>query len=49
MDFSKEEIDSEMRRPKKKVAVMVGYSGSGYKGLQLYVTHVVRAALQIFT
>ena len=34
-DFSKEEIDAEERRPKRKVAVMIGYSGSGYKGMQL--------------
>ncbi|KAL8647964.1 MAG: hypothetical protein Q9226_006210 [Calogaya cf. arnoldii] len=33
--FSKEEIDAEGRKPKKKVAVMLGYSGSGYKGMQL--------------
>ncbi|MCJ1354453.1 MAG: tRNA pseudouridine synthase 1 [Icmadophila ericetorum] len=35
VDFSKEEIENEERRPKKKVAVMIGYSGSGYKGMQL--------------
>jgi tRNA pseudouridine38-40 synthase len=34
-EFSKEEIDAEERRPKKKVAVLIGYSGSGFKGLQL--------------
>lgn len=34
--FSKEEIDAEGRKPKKKVALMLGYSGSGYKGLQMY-------------
>jgi len=33
--FSKEEIESEERRPKRKVAVMIGYSGTGYKGMQL--------------
>ncbi|CAL8581024.1 tRNA pseudouridine synthase 1, variant 2 [Xanthoria parietina] len=33
--FSKEEIEAEGRKPKKKVAVMLGYSGSGYKGMQL--------------
>ncbi|KAL8910717.1 MAG: hypothetical protein Q9171_004010 [Xanthocarpia ochracea] len=33
--FSKEEIAAEDRKPKKKVAVMLGYSGSGYKGMQL--------------
>lgn len=36
-EFSKEEIDNEERRPKKKVAVMIGYSGTGYYGMQLYV------------
>ncbi|CEJ60993.1 Putative tRNA pseudouridine synthase 1 [Penicillium brasilianum] len=34
-EFSKEEIDNEERRPKKKVAVMIGYSGTGYYGMQL--------------
>ncbi|KAL9040554.1 MAG: hypothetical protein Q9214_004440 [Letrouitia sp. 1 TL-2023] len=33
--FSKEEIDAEERQPKRKVAVMIGYSGSGYKGMQI--------------
>ncbi|GAB0135321.1 hypothetical protein EsDP_00003664 [Epichloe bromicola] len=33
--FSKEEIASEDRRPKRKVAVMIGYSGTGYKGMQV--------------
>ncbi|KAL8853134.1 MAG: hypothetical protein Q9221_002016 [Calogaya cf. arnoldii] len=33
--FSKEEIEAEGRKPKKKVAVMLGYCGSGYKGMQL--------------
>ena len=33
--FSKEEIDAEERKPKKKVAVLVGYAGSGYKGMQI--------------
>lgn len=37
VEFSKEEIEAEERRPKRKVAVMIGYSGSGYKGMQLYV------------
>ncbi|KAI9826365.1 MAG: tRNA pseudouridine synthase 1 [Thelocarpon impressellum] len=27
--------DDEERKPKRKVAVMIGYSGSGYKGMQL--------------
>lgn len=35
-EFSKEEIENEERRPKKKVAVMIGYSGTGYYGMQLY-------------
>lgn len=34
--FSQEDIESEQRRPKKKVAVLLGYSGTGYKGMQLY-------------
>jgi tRNA pseudouridine38-40 synthase len=34
--FSKEDIENEQRRPKKKVAVLLGYSGTGYKGMQLY-------------
>ena len=33
--FSKEEIDAQGKKPKRKVAVMIGYSGSGYKGMQL--------------
>lgn len=33
--FSKEEIEAEERRPKRKVAVMIGYSGTGYKGMQV--------------
>nr|POF17126.1 trna pseudouridine synthase 1 [Quercus suber] len=37
VQFSKEEIDAEERRPKRKVAVMIGYSGTGYKGMQLTV------------
>ena len=37
--FSNEEIAAEARRPKHKVAVMIGYSGSGYKGMQMYVSH----------
>ncbi|KAL9117309.1 MAG: hypothetical protein Q9187_006154, partial [Circinaria calcarea] len=35
VEYSKEEIEKEERRPKRKVAVMIGYSGSGYKGMQL--------------
>lgn len=34
-EFSQEDIESEQRRPKKKVAVLIGYSGTGYKGMQL--------------
>ncbi|KAL9102184.1 MAG: hypothetical protein Q9163_002632 [Psora crenata] len=33
--FSAEEIAAQERKPKRKVAVMIGYSGSGYKGMQL--------------
>ncbi|KAL8801963.1 MAG: hypothetical protein Q9200_006755 [Gallowayella weberi] len=33
--FSKEEIEADGKKPKKKVAVMLGYSGSGYKGMQV--------------
>ena len=33
--FAQEEIDAEDRRPKRKVAVMIGYSGTGYKGMQM--------------
>lgn len=33
--FSKEELENETKKPKRKVAVMIGYSGSGYKGMQL--------------
>ncbi|KAF7889082.1 hypothetical protein EAF00_009382 [Botryotinia globosa] len=34
-EFTKEEIESEVRKPKHKVAVMIGYAGTGYKGLQI--------------
>ncbi|KAJ0415598.1 pseudouridine synthase [Aspergillus carlsbadensis] len=37
-EFSKEDIENEERRPKKKVAVLIGYSGTGYKGMQLSTT-----------
>lgn len=33
--YSKEDIEADGRKPKKKVAVMIGYSGSGYHGMQL--------------
>ncbi|KAK0127490.1 tRNA pseudouridine synthase 1 [Cadophora gregata f. sp. sojae] len=35
LPFSREEIDAEGRKPKRKVAVMIGYAGSGYKGMQI--------------
>lgn len=35
VQFSKEEIDGEARKPKRKVAVLIGYAGSGYKGMQI--------------
>lgn len=35
-NFSQEEIENEQRRPKKKAAVLIGYSGTGYHGMQLY-------------
>ena len=36
--FTKEEIDAEEKRPKRKVAVLIGYSGTGYKGMQISAT-----------
>ncbi|EZF36391.1 tRNA pseudouridine(38-40) synthase [Trichophyton interdigitale MR816] len=36
--FSQEDIDADVRRPKKKVIVMLGYSGTGYHGMQLCPT-----------
>jgi tRNA pseudouridine38-40 synthase len=33
--FSKDEIAADDRKPKRKVAVLLGYSGSGYKGMQM--------------
>ncbi|KAI9706811.1 MAG: tRNA pseudouridine synthase 1 [Bogoriella megaspora] len=33
--FPEDEIAAEERRPKHKVAVLIGYSGSGYKGMQI--------------
>ncbi|KAF2086519.1 pseudouridine synthase [Saccharata proteae CBS 121410] len=36
--FSQEEIAAEDRRPKRKVVVLMGYSGSGYKGMQINTT-----------
>lgn len=35
LPFTKEEIENEEKKPKRKVAVMIGYSGSGYKGMQV--------------
>ncbi len=33
--FSAEEIAAENRRPKRKVAVLIGYAGTGYRGMQI--------------
>ncbi len=33
--FSAEEIEAEGRKPKRKVAVMIGYAGTGYHGMQI--------------
>ncbi len=33
--FSAEEIAVEERKPKRKVAVMIGYAGTGYHGMQI--------------
>ncbi|KAG8531484.1 uncharacterized protein KY384_003113 [Bacidia gigantensis] len=33
--YTEDEIAKQERRPKRKVAVMIGYSGTGYKGMQL--------------
>ncbi|KAK5659512.1 hypothetical protein OQA88_714 [Cercophora sp. LCS_1] len=33
--FSAEEIAAEERRPKRKVAVLIGYAGTGYHGIQI--------------
>ncbi|CAK7271247.1 tRNA pseudouridine synthase 1 [Sporothrix epigloea] len=33
--FSAEEIAAEGRRPKRKVAVLIGYAGTGYHGMQI--------------
>ncbi|OAA56228.1 tRNA pseudouridine synthase [Niveomyces insectorum RCEF 264] len=33
--FSAEEIAAETRRPKRKVAVLIGYAGTGYRGMQI--------------
>ena len=36
--FTQEEIDAEEKRPKRKVAVLIGYAGTGYKGMQISAT-----------
>lgn len=36
--FASEEIAAEDRKPKRKVAVLIGYSGTGYKGMQINTT-----------
>ncbi|KAL9622692.1 MAG: hypothetical protein Q9160_003002 [Pyrenula sp. 1 TL-2023] len=33
--YSQEEIEGDIRKPKRKVAVMIGYNGGGYRGMQL--------------
>ncbi len=33
--FSAEEIAAEERKPKRKVAVLIGYAGTGYHGMQI--------------
>ncbi|EHY58152.1 tRNA pseudouridine synthase A [Exophiala dermatitidis NIH/UT8656] len=33
--FSEEDLAAEARKPKKKVAVLIGYAGTGYHGMQL--------------
>ncbi|KAK4561670.1 tRNA pseudouridine synthase 1 [Recurvomyces mirabilis] len=38
VQYSKEEIDAEERKPKRKVAVLIGYAGTGYKGMQITPT-----------
>ncbi|KAI1751485.1 pseudouridine synthase [Xylaria castorea] len=35
IQFPEAEIAAEERRPKRKVAVLIGYSGTGYHGLQI--------------
>ncbi|KAH8898283.1 pseudouridine synthase [Thozetella sp. PMI_491] len=35
IQFSKEEIAAEERKPKRKVAVLIGYAGTGYHGMQI--------------
>jgi len=33
--FPADEVAAEERRPKRKVAVLIGYAGTGYKGMQI--------------
>ncbi|ETN39210.1 tRNA pseudouridine(38-40) synthase [Cyphellophora europaea CBS 101466] len=33
--FAEDELKAEERKPKKKVAVLIGYAGTGYRGMQL--------------
>lgn len=40
--FSQDEIAAEERKPKHKVAVMIGYSGTGYRGMQMCVDAIER-------
>ncbi|KXX77953.1 tRNA pseudouridine synthase 1 [Madurella mycetomatis] len=35
ISFTAEEIAAEERRPKRKVAVLIGYAGTGYHGIQI--------------
>ncbi|KAF2400798.1 pseudouridine synthase [Trichodelitschia bisporula] len=35
LQFTEEEIAADSRKPKRKVAVLIGYSGTGYKGMQV--------------
>lgn len=36
--YAADEIAAEDRKPKRKVAVLIGYSGTGYKGMQINTT-----------
>jgi tRNA pseudouridine38-40 synthase len=36
--YGQDEIAAEERKPKRKVAVLIGYSGTGYKGMQINTT-----------
>lgn len=46
--FSEEAIKAEERRPKKKVAVLIGYAGTGYRGMQLSVSLVWSSGWTMF-